>query len=53
MVDVRDRRRSGAGTYHAQLPHPAAGQTASLRVTAQGDAGSGIEQTIIDAYRAG
>ena len=41
------------GAYQAQLPEPAAGQTVSLRVTAQGDAGSGIEQTIINAYRAG
>ena len=45
--------RSGDGTYRAELPRPAAGQTVSLRVNAQGNAGSGIEQTIIDAYRAG
>ena len=45
--------RSGEGTYQARLPQPAAGQTVSLRVTAQGDAGSGIEQTIVRAYRAG
>ncbi|WP_204034330.1 S8 family peptidase [Micromonospora qiuiae] len=45
--------RSGDGTYRARLPHPTAGQTVSLRVTARGKAGSGIEQTILDAYRAG
>lgn len=45
--------RAGDGTYQAQLPQPAAGQTVSLRVAARGDAGSGIEQTIISAYRAG
>ncbi len=38
--------------FRAQLPEPAAGQAVSLRVTARGDAGSGIEQTIIRAYRA-
>ncbi|WP_234361477.1 S8 family serine peptidase [Plantactinospora sp. BB1] len=45
--------RSADGSYRARLPQPAAGQTVSLRVTAQGRAGSGIEQTILDAYRAG
>jgi hypothetical protein len=45
--------RAGDGTYRARPPEPAAGQTVSLRVTARGDAGSGIEQTVIDAYRAG
>ncbi|MFF5296987.1 S8 family serine peptidase [Paractinoplanes globisporus] len=45
-------RRTAAGVYRAQLPQPAAGQTVSLRVAATGSAGSGIEQTIIDAYRA-
>ena len=44
--------RSGGG-YRARLPQPAAGQTVSLRVSARGDGGSGIDQTIIDAYRAG
>jgi subtilisin family serine protease len=44
--------RAGDGTYRAQLPQPSAGQTVSLRVTAQGNAGSGVEQTIVDAYRA-
>ncbi|MFC6022025.1 S8 family serine peptidase [Plantactinospora solaniradicis] len=43
----------GDGTYRARLPQPAAGQAVSLRVAAQGNAGSGVEQTIIDAYRAG
>ncbi|WP_285561421.1 S8 family serine peptidase [Actinoplanes regularis] len=42
---------AGAAGYRAELPQPAAGGTVSLRVTAQGDAGSGIEQTVIDAYR--
>jgi hypothetical protein len=37
--------------YQARLPKPAAGQTMSLRVTAHGSGGSGIQQTIIDAYR--
>jgi hypothetical protein len=41
------------GAFRAQLPEPAAGQSVSLRVNAQGKAGSGIEQTIINAYRAG
>jgi len=44
--------RTGDGTYRAHLPQPAAGQAVSLRVTAQGNAGSGVKQTIIDAYRA-
>ncbi|TDC81791.1 hypothetical protein E1193_13800 [Micromonospora sp. KC606] len=44
--------RSGEGTYQAELPQPTAGQAVSLRVTARGNAGSGIEQTIISAYRA-
>jgi len=43
---------AGDGTYQATLPQPAAGQSVSLRVAAQGGAGSGIEQTIVDAYRA-
>ncbi|MBE1488342.1 S8 family serine peptidase [Plantactinospora soyae] len=45
--------RSVDGTYRAQLPRPTTGQAVSLRVAAHGNAGSGIEQTIIDAYRAG
>ena len=43
--------RVGDGVYQTNLPQPAAGQTISLKVTAKGSAGSGIEQTIIDAYR--
>ncbi len=46
-------KRSGDDRYQAQLPQPAAGQTVSLRVATQGNAGSGVEQTIIRAYRAG
>jgi hypothetical protein len=46
-------RSTGSGTFAAQLPAPAAGQSVSLRVKAQADGGSGIEQTIIRAYRAG
>jgi hypothetical protein len=43
--------RTGDGAYRARLPRPAAGQTVSLRVTAKGSAGSGIDQRIIDAYK--
>jgi hypothetical protein len=40
---------SGSGdVFHAHLP---AGPSVSLRVTAAGSAGSGIDQTVIDAYR--
>jgi hypothetical protein len=42
---------TGSGVYRATLPQPGAGQTVSLKVTAKADGGSGIEQTIIDAYR--
>ena len=41
----------GDGVYQTNLPQPAAGRTVSLKVIAKGSAGSGIEQTIIDAYR--
>ncbi|MFI5894432.1 S8 family serine peptidase [Actinoplanes sp. NPDC051513] len=44
-------QRSGDGVYRARLPKPADGRTMSLRVTAQGSEGSGIEQTVIDVYR--
>ena len=44
---------AGGDTFRASLPQPAAGGSVSLRVTAQGSAGSGVDQTIIDAYRAG
>ncbi|GIG02984.1 S8 family serine peptidase [Catellatospora citrea] len=44
--------RSGTdGTYRAQLPDAAAGQAVSLRVKVDASAGSGFEQTVIDAYR--
>ncbi|MEU4242540.1 S8 family serine peptidase [Actinoplanes sp. NPDC026619] len=39
-----------AGEFRADLPKPAADSAVSLRVTAAGSAGSGIDQTIIDAY---
>ncbi|WP_030509446.1 S8 family peptidase [Microbispora rosea] len=39
--------------YRADLPQVTAGQFVSLRVKAAADGGSGIEQTIIRAYRAG
>ncbi|GIM92135.1 hypothetical protein Ato02nite_039280 [Paractinoplanes toevensis] len=42
--------KTGSDTFRAGLPKPAEGGTVSLRVTATGAAGSGIEQTIIDAY---
>ncbi|SIM72233.1 S8 family serine peptidase [Micromonospora cremea] len=45
-----DRDRDG---YHAALPTVTGGQAVSLRVKATADGGSGIEQTIIRAYRAG
>ncbi|MEV4410342.1 S8 family serine peptidase [Catellatospora sp. NPDC049609] len=45
--------RDGADAFTARLPMPAAGQAVSLRVKADGSAGSGIDQTIIRAYRAG
>src|SRR6185295_8309512 len=44
--------RAGDGTFRAQLPTVAGGQAVSLRVKAQGSAGSAVEQTIIRAYRA-
>ncbi|MFI7519960.1 S8 family serine peptidase [Micromonospora globbae] len=40
-------------TYRAALPRPTAGQAVSLRVKADGNGGSGIDQTVIRAYRAG
>ncbi|MCO8272257.1 S8 family serine peptidase [Actinoplanes sp. TRM 88003] len=42
-------KRSG-GTFQAVLPKPPAGGFLSLRVTAQADGGSGIDQTIMHAY---
>jgi hypothetical protein len=45
--------RARDGTWQTQLPQAAAGQAISLRVKAQGAGGSGVEQTIIRAYRAG
>ncbi|WP_308167416.1 S8 family serine peptidase [Catellatospora tritici] len=45
--------RADADSFTAQLPLPSAGQAVSLRVKADGSAGSGIDQTIIRAYRAG
>jgi hypothetical protein len=45
--------RDEAGRYAAQVPQPSAGQAVSLRVAVQASGGSGFEQTIIHAYRAG
>ncbi|GAA0566608.1 S8 family serine peptidase [Paractinoplanes ferrugineus] len=42
---------AGPDTFRATLPRPRTGGTVSLKVTATGSAGSGIEQTVIDAYR--
>jgi hypothetical protein len=44
-------RRDGPETFSAQLPRPAEGQAATLRVKADGSAGSAVEQTIVRAYR--
>lgn len=45
--------RTGAGgSFSARLPVLAPGQAMSLRVSASGSGGSGIDQTIIRAYRA-
>jgi subtilisin family serine protease len=45
-------RRANAGGFTAQLPALASGESMSLRVAATGSGGSGIDQTIIRAYRA-
>ncbi|MFC7549746.1 S8 family serine peptidase [Plantactinospora sp. GCM10030261] len=45
--------RGDDGRFTAQLPQPEKGQAVSLKVKAAADGGSGIEQSIIDAYRAG
>ncbi|WP_329106970.1 S8 family serine peptidase [Micromonospora sp. NBC_01699] len=44
-------RPGGSDTFTAALPAVAAGQFVSLRIKATADGGSGIEQTIIRAYR--
>ena len=41
----------GAGSYVAQVQHPAADGFVSLRATATDGAGSTVEQTVIRAYR--
>ncbi|MET8912712.1 S8 family serine peptidase [Micromonospora sp. NPDC004551] len=46
-------RAGDDGDVTATLPRPAAGQAVSLRVKVTADGGSGIDQTIIRAYRAG
>ncbi|MFE9201933.1 S8 family serine peptidase [Micromonospora sp. NPDC007230] len=46
-------RAGDDGDFTATLPQPAAGQAVSLRVKVTADGGSGIDQTIIRAYRAG
>jgi hypothetical protein len=45
-------QRQGMDGFTATLPTPPAGQWISLRVSASGDGGSAIDQTIIRAYRA-
>ncbi|TYB95838.1 S8 family serine peptidase [Micromonospora sp. WP24] len=46
-------RATGHGdAYRVELPSPAAGQAVSLRVKAGASGGSGIDQTIIRAYKA-
>lgn len=45
-------QRQGIDGFTANLPDPPAGQWISLRVSASGDGGSAIDQTIIRAYRA-
>ena len=42
----------GGGRYRVTLPHAATGQNVSLRVHATDSLGSGIDQTIVSAYRA-
>ncbi|RZT79468.1 subtilisin family serine protease [Micromonospora violae] len=42
-----------ADSYRVELPTVKTGKAVSLRVKAEGDAGSGIDQTIIRAYQAG
>lgn len=44
-------RALGRGRYSISLPTASAGQSVSLRVQASDAGGSGIEQTIINAYR--
>ncbi len=44
-------RRDSVDTFSALLPRPGEGRAVSLRVKADGSAGSAIEQTIIRAYR--
>ncbi|MFJ6195072.1 S8 family peptidase [Micromonospora sp. NPDC092111] len=46
-------RAGDDGDFAAAVPQPAAGQAVSLRVKVTADGGSGIDQTIIRAYRAG
>jgi hypothetical protein len=44
-------RALGGGRYEISLPHAARGQAVSLRVQATDAGGSGIDQTVITAYR--
>jgi subtilisin family serine protease len=44
-------RKVAGGKFAAQLPQTSAGQAVSLRIAVAADGGSGIEQTIIRAYR--
>jgi hypothetical protein len=45
-------RRVAADRFAATLPAISAGQAMSLRIATTADGGSGLEQTIIRAYRA-
>jgi hypothetical protein len=49
QVDVR---KVAGNRFSAQLPETSAGQAVSLRIAVAADGGSGMEQTIIRAYRA-
>jgi hypothetical protein len=47
-----DVRKAGGNRFSATVPSVPAGQAVSLRVAVAADGGSGLEQTIIRAYRA-
>ncbi len=46
-------RATGHETFEATYRHPASGQYVSLKVSASDDAGNGVQQTLIRAYRLG
>ena len=47
-----DVRKAAGNRFSAQLPEASAGQAVSLRIAVAADGGSGMEQTILRAYRA-